>query len=193
MLISQTEAGVFFELYPSLIGFAAGRLGGIAGIVDVQTFRSAFNEARAEARDCMFDNVGLVDDFIQLNPHNFSEQKLAHVAKWKHYVRGRFIVERDLKKHTVFLDASDLTKAYAVLGLTDEIVDMLPYGLPAYIEAVLLPWKGEIVCDGLLRYDNLIIGHGMARDFKEAYREAKSRGIITCLDADRKPAPPIPP
>ncbi|MHC4443864.1 MAG: hypothetical protein ACYTF1_09490 [Planctomycetota bacterium] len=66
MLISPADAGVFFELYPSLIGFAAGRLGGVAGIVDVQTFRSTLNEARAEARDCLFDNVSLVDDFIQL-------------------------------------------------------------------------------------------------------------------------------
>jgi len=40
MLLPPEEAILFLSLCPSLIGFAAGRLGGVAGIVDVKTFRS---------------------------------------------------------------------------------------------------------------------------------------------------------
>jgi len=192
MLIPPEEAGLFFKLYPSLIGFAAGRIDGAAGIVDAHTFRSASNEARAEARDRMLDNTGIIGEFIKKNPDEFREQELAHVAKWKDVIRGRFVVERDLRKYTIFLDDSEPARAYGVLGLTDEIVDMLPFGLPAYVEAVLLPWMGMIICDGLIRHDNLIIGRGLADEFKEAYRHAKARGIITSLDPDWQPEPPKP-
>lgn len=50
MLISPEEAKLFFTLYPSVIGFAATRSGGIEGIRDATTFKSAPNEAKAKNR-----------------------------------------------------------------------------------------------------------------------------------------------
>ena len=73
MLLPPEEAILFLSLYPSLIGFAAGRLGGVAGIVDVKTFRSASNRARVKARDRLLDNISLINAFIDENPDGFSE------------------------------------------------------------------------------------------------------------------------
>jgi hypothetical protein len=182
MLLPPEEASLFISLYSSLIGFAAARLGGAAGIVDAETFRCASNNARAKARDELLGNITLIDDFMDENPHRFPEKELSNILKWEHFVSGHFSVERDLKDYTVFLDDGDPPKAYGVLSLTDEIIEMMPYPLPVFVSAVLLPWKGQIVCDGLILIYNIILGGGIRKNLKESYRQAKAQGIITSLE-----------
>jgi len=181
MLLPEEEASLFISLYSSLVGFTAGRLGGVAGIVDAQTFRHASNNARAKARDKLLDNIALIDDFVDENSYQFTERELSNVLKFEHFITGEFIVERDLKNHTVFLNDDDPPKAYGVLGLTDEIIEMMPYPLPVFVSAVLLPWKGQIVCDGLILVHNVIFGSGFRKNLKKPYQQAKKRGIITSL------------
>ncbi len=193
MLLPPEEAALFLSLYPHLIGFAAGRLGGVEGIVDFPSFRAAPWTAKGQARDRLLDNVALIDAFIEENPAEFRETDLAHVALWRHFVRGDFVIERDLAPYTVFLTRKEPVRAYGVLGLTDEFVDMLPYPLPMMVDAVLLPWKGQIVCDGLIGTYNVILGPGIRAGLKDAYRRAKTGGIITSLEPGWKPEPPKPP
>ena len=184
MLLPPEEASLFIPLYSSLIGFAAGRLGGVADIVDVETFMHASNETRAGARDKLLSNITLIDDFVHTNPYQFPERDLSHLLKLKHFISGKFFIERDLKNYTIFLKDDEPPKAYGVFGLTDEIVEMLPYPLPVFVSAVLLPWKGQIICDGLILTYNLILGGGIRKNLKDTYRQAKELGIITSLDSD---------
>jgi len=192
MVLPPEDKALFFELYPSLIGFAAGHAGGVAGVVDATSFRKAQLEARAQARDYLLDHIDLIQDFINENPGQFREQELGLAAQWAHFLRGNFIVERDLKDYTIFLATSNSPKAYGVLGLNEELVDILP-PLPAYVTAVLLPWKGQIVCDGLVLCQSLSFGSGLRKSFTESYRQAKADGIIISLDPGWKPQPPAPP
>ena len=184
MLLPPEEASLFISLYSSLIGFAADRLGGIAGIVDVETFLHASNEARAKARDKLLSNITLIDDFVHINPYQFPERELSNLLKLQHYISGQFFIERDLKNYTIFLKDDDPPKAYGVLGLTEEINEMLPYPLPVFVSAVLLPWKGQIICDGLILTYNVILGGGIKRNLKDTYRQVKELGIITSLDSN---------
>lgn len=192
MLISPEEAKLFFALYPSVIGFAAGRSGGIEGIRDAGTFKSAPNEAKAQARNHLLNNIELIKDYTEENPDRFREQELGYMSDWSLFMQGDFYAVQDLKKYTVFLPADDSTKAYGVLGLTDEITDMLPPTLPIFIKAVLLPWKGQIICDGLFNIYNISFGSGIRGSIRESYRQAKAAGIITSLDPDWKPGKPTP-
>ncbi|OHB55663.1 MAG: hypothetical protein A2173_02035 [Planctomycetes bacterium RBG_13_44_8b] len=182
MLLPEEEASIFISLYSSLIGFAAGRLGGVAGIADAETFRRASNKDRAKARDKFLSNITLIDDFVDENPYQFPEKELSGILKFKHFISGKFFIERDLKDHTIFLNDEDPPKAYGVLGLTEEIIEMMPYPLPVFVSAVLLPWKECIVCDGLILTYNVILGGGIRRNLKESYRQVKAQGIITSLE-----------
>jgi hypothetical protein len=182
MLLPPEEASLFISLYSSLVGFAAGRLGGIEGIFDAKTFYRASNNVRAKARDKLLDHIDLIDDFVDENPYQFREKELFNVLKWEHFISDKFFVERDLKNYTVFLNDGDPLKAYGVLGLTDEIIEMIPYPLPVYVSAVLLPWKGQIVYDGLISTYNVVFGGGIRKSLKESYRQAKAQGIITSLE-----------
>ena len=69
-----------------------------------------------------------------------------------------------------------------MFGLTDEIIEMMPCPPPVLVSAVLLPWKGQIVCDGLILIYNVMLGGGIRKNLKESYRQAKARGIITSLE-----------
>jgi hypothetical protein len=124
----------------------------------------------------------LTDDFVDENPYQIPAKVLSNVLKFKHFITGKFIIERDLKDYTVFLDDAELPKAYGVFGLTDEIIEMMPFPLPIFVSAVLLPWKGCIVCDGLILTYNIMLGGGIRRNLKESYRQAKAQGIITSLE-----------
>lgn len=190
MLLSSEEADQFHSLYHGLIGFVCARAGGVDGIVDIETFREADLTRKGQARDRLYERIELIGEFIDENPGGFREQELGIVAGWKRYLRGRFLIERDLKKYTVFLSQDGEQRAYGVLGLTTEIPEMLPQPLPAFVEAVLLPWRNKIVCDGLLGGFNVFFGAGARRSFKEAYKTAKTAGIITSLDPDWQPPAP---
>lgn len=182
MLLPPEDALLFISLYSSLIGFAAGRLGGVAGIFDTKTFHRASNNARAEARDKLLGHITLIDDFVDENPYQFPEKALSNVLKWGHFISDKFFIERDLKSYTVFLNDDDPPKAYGVLGLTDEIVEMIPYPLPVFVSAVLLPWKGQIVCDGLILIYSVRLGRSIRKNLTESYRQAKAQGIVTSLE-----------
>jgi len=192
MLISPEEAKLFFALYPSVIGFAADRSGGIEGIRDARTFRSAPNEAKVQARNHLLNNIQLTKDYMEENPDGFRERELGYMSDWSLFIQGDFFAVQDLKKYTVFLPADDSAKAYGVLGLTDEIVDVLPPALPVLIKAVLLPWKGQIIWDGLFSIYSISFGSGIRASIRESYRQAKAAGIITSLDPDWKPEKPTP-
>jgi len=192
MLISPEEARLFFALYPSVVGFAAGRAGGIEGIGDAGTFKSAPNEAKAQARDYFLNNIQLIKDYMEENPDGFRERELGYMADWSLFMQDNFFAIQDLKKYTVFLTSHDFPKAYGVLGLTDEITELLPPALPILIKAVLLPWKNQIIWDGLFTIHNISFGSGIRRSIRESYRQAKAAGIITSLDPGWKPEKPTP-
>ena len=107
-------------------------------------------------------------------------------------MQGDFFAVQYLKKHTVFLSTTDSAKAYGILGLTDEIADILPPALPLLVKAVLLPWKGQIIWDGLFTIYSISFGSGIRGSIRESYRQAKAAGIITSLDPDWKPMKPAP-
>ena len=192
MLIPPEEQKLYFDLYPSLLGYAAGRAGGIKGISDLATFRASTNEIRAQARDYLLENIYLLREYLDENPDEFRERDLSYMMHWDLFFKGDFIVERDLKKYTVFLSKDAPVRAYGVLSLSEEVVDMLPYPLPMMIRAVLLPWKGRIVCDGLFTFYSVHFGRGIRNSFRESYCQAKEAGIITSLEPGAEPEKPKP-
>ncbi len=183
MRLPQHEAERFIALYSAMLGWCSGRLDPEGKVRDVQGFAEVELAHKADARDMVLDNANVIDEFLSENPHNLGADDLARIGAWKNFVRGDLVVERDLKRHTVFLDWRDDPIVYAVLSLTEEVVDLLPMPPPMLVEAVLLPWKGTIVCDGLVRFQMVHFGPGIRKSLKDAYREAKAKGIVKSLEA----------
>lgn len=177
MKLSAEEAELFFRLLWSLQFFVNQRLQLYPDIETLDDFKAAPIESRLQLRDAVYENAELIDAFIQENPDHLSEDQLAMVAEWKRFVADDFYIERLLKKYAVFIGSDN--KVYAVLGLYDAFEDMLhPRELPRYVKAVLLPFQGKIVYDGLLQGYNVFFGRGISSGLKETYLAAKQNDRI---------------
>ena len=124
----------------------------------------------------------LIDGFVRENPAQLAPDELAVASEWKNAAAGNFYIFRYLKKYTVFLDDRSPPAAYGVIAVADPIEDLVGQNLPILTKAVLLPFKGRIIYDGLLSFYRIFFGPGIRRRLKETYnRVRETRGVITSL------------
>ena len=142
-------------------------------------------------RDALWADDALRESFIATNPAELSSEDLALVASWQYRVAGRFYIMRHLKKYSVFLSEHAPSHAYGVLGLISPIEDIVGPSsyLPIYVDAVLLPFEGQITYDGLPQLYRISFGSGIRAELNDTYRNAQEReGIITRLGPSATPA-----
>jgi hypothetical protein len=134
-------------------------------------------------RYALFAHRELIDEFVRDNPAKLTPDDLKVVGTWKRAVIGKFYVFRYLTKYTVFLTSGGSpNKAYGVLGLADPLEEVMGPHLPRLVTAVLLPFQGKIIYDGLFSGYNITFGGGIKRMLNEEYKQAKGAfGIITSL------------
>jgi hypothetical protein len=183
MNLDADDCELFFKLHKALMLFVNQRL----KVVKTPT-RSAKvivalpPEQRLVVRDTLLKHLDLIDEFVDRNPFKFNPEELDIVRSWKDLVAGDFYVLRFLKKHTVFLTATEPTVAYGVVGLSEPFEEVIDQPLPFLCKTVLLPFRDRIVYDGILAGYNLIIGSNIQRELNDAYSTAKKRqGMVTTL------------
>lgn len=190
MKLSQPDAQLFFDLMLPLQWYASQQAGLLPTIKSFNAYKDSDMEDKVEVRDYIFTHPELIDQFVQNNPAKFAPEELAIVAGWKNFIHGDFFIERLLKKYSIFIDDKD--NVYGVLGLTEglnEIIDKRR--LPLRVNAVLLPFKGRIVYDGLFRWYNIYFGSGIKSSLKQTYLIAKdNNAIIETLAPQEKRSQP---
>ena len=184
MKLSRQDADLFYTLMWPLQFFVHQRLHIVPDVDTLPAYIACPSDHKLQVRQALYEHVDLIDAFLQENPQHFSEETLAIIATWKHYQAGDFYIERLLKTHAIFIASDD--KVYAVLALHDAFQEMFHHRqLPVFVKAVLLPFKGKIIYDGLLQGYNLFFGRGISSGLKETYLAAKQQGrIIDSLPTD---------
>lgn len=185
MKLTPEDTGLFYRLMWSLQQYVNARRQVHPDVRTVGEYGELGLPEKEPVRDALYEDIDVIDAFVQDNPQELSDEELAVVASWKSFIGGRFIVERLLKRYAVFILGEAV---YGVLGLTEPVDEVLaPLEPPVYVEAVLLPFKGQIIYDGLIRKYNISFGAGARRTFKETYMTARqNRRIITTLDAEKR-------
>lgn len=185
MKLSQQDVDLFYELMWALQYFTNQKLQIVSNVRTLDDYIKCPGEEKMKVRQAMYENINLIDSFIKENPQKFSDDKLSIIAKWKHFVAGEFYIERFLKKYAIFISND---RVYAVLALHDAFDEMYHRSrLPVLVKAVLLPFKGKIIYDGLLQGYNVFFGRGISTELKETYLAAKQNAqIIESLDPDTK-------
>ncbi len=194
MNLSPQDADLFFKLMWSLQIYVGRQLGILPDVDSVEAYLARSRQDKMQVRDALYKHLDLIDRFVAENPARLSPQELAIVRGWKRFLAGPFYIERFLKKATIFVDNRNPPKVYAVLGLRDRLEEMF-YGRPTpiMVDAVLLPFKGRIVYDGMLNIYNIYFGSGIRGTLKEIYAAARQNGrIIETLEPEQK-ASPVPP
>jgi len=178
MILSQTEASLFFKLMLPLQFFVNEKLGVLPKVKTFEKYCKVSTQEKFEVRNALFENITLADNFIDENPQNFPMKELSVVSEWKKFIKGEFFVERYLKNYAVFI--SDDNDVYAVCGLTDSLAEYFPkFALPVRLgTVVLLPFQDKIVTDGFFLPYRVIFGGGIRQELKEIYAEAKRKDKI---------------
>lgn len=178
MTLSPAEASLFFKLMLPLQFYISEKLRILPEIKSFEEYVKASMEEKFKVRNALFENINLMDEFIDENPQDIPMKELAAVSKWKKFVKGDFFIERYLKDYAVFI--SDDEEVYAVNGLTDSLAEYFPkFALPVRLGAVvLLPFQDKIVTDGFFMPYRVIFGGGIKSDLKEIYLKAKREGSI---------------
>lgn len=190
MLLPPEDVELFFKLHHALMHYVNERLGVVPGITDPQQFAALPAETRLEVRDAFLGKVSLTEFPIDENPANLGDDEKRIVLAWRHLVLGQFYAFRQLKKYMAFLSASGPPVAYGVVAHSEPFEYHIGSHFPVMVDAVLLPLRDKIVCDGLLTSYCITFGGGVKRMLNNRYREAKQhQGIVTSLPAASVPPP----
>ncbi len=190
MKLSGEDADLFFRLMWGLQFYVNQQRQILSEVNSVEDYASLSMEGKAEVRDALWANLDLIGAYVKNNPDGLTAEERGIVQKWERNVSGNFQVYRLLKKHTIFIAEEE--QVYGVLGLYDSLEDI--FGgrpLPVMVQAVLLPFKGKIVYDGMLRGYNVHFGKNIRSDFHEEYMAARQNDrIVTTLEPELKKAEP---
>lgn len=127
----------------------------------------------AIARDQLVRDPAVLDHAVQSLTASTVEVDAHVIAAMRSLRLKRWIYLRDTRTYSVFLDEDD-QDAYAVLGLTDRLRDIIGDS-GAVIETGLVSFAGHFVCDGIIS-SVIWLGRGIRGSFNESFREIKLTG-----------------
>lgn len=182
MLLKPQDAELFFKLHRSLMWFVNERQQIVPNVGSPKQFSALSPEVRVHVREALLEQLNLIETYVADNPHHLTDEELDIVYSWRDHVVGKFFVFRYLKKHAIFLAAETPPIAYGVVALTQPFEEMIGPYLPIWTETMLLPFRGQIIYDGILNSYNISFGGGIRRALNEDYKQAKQRlGVVTSL------------
>jgi hypothetical protein len=187
MRLSTEDARLYFRLMWGLQFYVNQQREVLPDVDSIEDYAHLLPEERIQVRDVLWENPELIDAYAAANPDGLPPAELDIVRGWKRFIAGTFQIFRYLKKHTIFIGED--AQVYGVLALRDSLEEMF-YGrpLPIMVRAVLLPFQGKIVYDGLLSSYNIRFGGGIRSSLNEEYMAAKQNGrIIITLEPERAP------
>jgi hypothetical protein len=181
MILSQEDRELFYKLHSALLTYVNRQKKVLKGVKTPEELRKRSIQDIAKLSTVLWDDSELMEEFARLNPFSLSPDELEIVLSWQHRVTGSFVLLRHLKKHAVFLDAS-AGRVYGVIGISDELEELLGPSVPVLLETVLIPFKDRIIHHGFFQPYLISFGGGICRSFNDDYQRAKSQyGIITRL------------
>ena len=149
MNLSPEDASLFFNLMWGLQRYVNQHHHILKDISSFQEYAKLTTEKKFKVRTALWKSPQLIDAYLEENPEALSPEELDIVRKWKGFIKDRFLILRHLKKYSIFI--GNKNNVYGVLGVNQNIDEIIPdYALPIMSEAVLLPFKGRIIYDGLL-------------------------------------------
>lgn len=185
MNLPQKDADLFYKLMWGLQFFVNQQLQILPKNFSLEDYSALPSQKKIDVRDRLWAKASIIDDYVSQNPNGLPADDLAIISKWKGFVSGTFQIFRYLKNHTIFI--SENSTVYAVLSLYDFFKDMFPgQPTPINVDAVLLPFKGHIVYDGMLKMYPIFWGKNVRAGLNDTYMRVKQNGhIVTTLEREQ--------
>lgn len=174
MRLEQSEAELFYQLWIPLLDFV-NRMYHVCPETEKIDPSQGVDARDAKAiADYLWSHTEVIEKYLAVAelPNEYAQI----VAGWKQCKPGRYILERHLKKSSVFISVED-EAVYMVKGLFSTWAEMLGE-CPVLLDAVLIPFRDSIISDGLVVPYRIYFGKGAAEGFKEVYMTAKRNHTI---------------
>lgn len=183
MQLTKENTDLFYKLDWSLLFYVNQKYNVIPNLKEPD-FKKENLEKVNKLHEKVHKDSSLIDSFIAENPFKFSSEELEIVSSWKKAVKSKFLLMKHSEQGTVFFEQTTNPKAYAVLGLYDDLEEMIPKEcLPVMIETTLLPFKGKIIYNGIFISYHISFGRSVRNSFEMSFRESKSKyGILASLE-----------
>lgn len=176
MVLTPMDAALFYRLWLPMLDYVNNEYKVNPGIGQLSDAKSIDPADVMMIAEYVWTHTAVIDEYLAYAGLPAKHHEI--VAGWKRCRKGVYILERNLKKGSVFISAED-AEVYMVLGLFSMWEEMFGYRpLPVMLEAVLLPFRDKIITYGLVIPYNIVFGRGAAADFKDAYMDAKKSGKI---------------
>lgn len=181
MLLEQPKAELFFRLWFPLMEFVNERYHVRPEMEPIGSESIDPRDLRAVSNH-LWAHTEIFDEYIAAADLPPSHAQI--VASWKRCRPGRYILERHLKKGSVFISVED-GEVYLVKGLFSPWAELVG-SAPVLLDTVLIPFLGSIITDGLPAAHPVRFGKGPRERLKEAYMTAKrTHTIHSSLPIDR--------
>ena len=181
MVIKKEQGDLFYKLWLPLLSYANYKYDLIDDFAADKPSKGISPEKASRVAKKIWEDVSIIDEYLEICSADMSEEEIGIVAGWKNAVRGTFVVDRHLRKGSILVAADK--KVYIVKGIYSswrEMLGNLP--MPQAVDATLIPFQGEIICDGLIHPYGVCMGKILADEAKNIYLEAKELNkIYTCL------------
>jgi hypothetical protein len=180
MILSVKDSKLFFKLWLSLLRFVNDEYALIPNLFTKDDIPTINDLQKVQAK--LVENNLIIDDFVKINDFSDSENEI--LSSWKNLISAKFYVLKHLSKYSIFFCPEIENSLFGVVGITSTIDEMLQYRpLPAYIDAVLLPWNDKIITTGIIAPYNISFGKGIKSELNEKYKTIKENfGIITTIN-----------
>ena len=174
MRLKSEDAGLFYEMFLPLLDYVNENYHVIAEPIKFAG-ESVDPRDAAEVAHFLWERTWIIDDYLAGTA--LPEEQREIILSWKRCISGTFIIERHLKKGSVFI-SDDNDTVYLVNGIIDSWEEMIPAPTPMIVKATLLPFRDIIISDGLVSAFPIRFGRNMADGFKETYMTAKKNKAI---------------
>lgn len=177
MILKKEDGELFFKLWLPLLAYVNNKYGIHEGLLLSLEEGIDFRKAK-EIANHLWEDVSLIDIYLAECGADLTTEEKALIEGWKQRVKGAFILERHLKKGSIFISMED-EAVYQVCGITsswEEMLDGMP--LPIILETVLIPFRGVIISDGLVMVQPVMLGGYLKKQMKEIYLAAKKDGTL---------------
>ena len=177
MTLSQEDGELFYSLWLPLLDYVNRTYRLNRKLKSIVTAKEIDVAAAKKIANRLWSDVTIIDEYLNENTGLPDEQREI-IQSWKRRIQGKFMMERHLKKGTIFISLEN-EEVYQVSGIVSSWEEMF-YGapMPLILEATFIPFRDVIISDGLVMSYPLFVGGGMKRMFKDVYMSAKKDGRI---------------
>ena len=180
MHLNESRASHLYDLLSALV-LSANQAFGIVPAEELLLPDGSFDlDACREVLDRVWDDPSLIDDLVERNPLGLPPRVLVELTAWKNRITGpQLLLGYDARGRALFSVGGSRV---AVMGIAQDIEEIIPEEPPTIVFVTLLPFDGAIVYDTIVRLPPVSYGPGMRGMLEREVRESDDYPLVETAD-----------